>query len=285
MTIFSSGQRKNRSAVELRSFRLLTSVSVLALTLGLIGEVHAGSYVYSVQQTSNQSITATAQSLTLFSSSAASQTAVPSGSESHGGTADTLQSYVGPVVGRPAENTFTQKGMTTPDYSRGDALLTQPLLSTASVAEAFLAGAGNSNGTGAWSISAPFTLASTAAIFFSFTYSNQLSLVNDTSPSGSVSADFTYTVNIQNSAGIILYSAAPTELNRALSLTSLGNISQASSGSILLVSSTLLPGEYTVTIAGSSHVFVNAVPEPSSYMLLVSGGLFGFACLGRRRLR
>jgi hypothetical protein len=163
--------------------------------------------------------------------------------------------------------------MTTPDYARGDSLLTSPSLSTASVAEGFLAGGGNNNGTGAWSISAPLTLNISGAVTLSFNFNNQLSLVNDSSPAGSIAADFTYDFDIQNSSGTVVFSSAPLSVNRTMSLTALGNISQISSGSISITSGTLSAGGYTMTLSGASHVFINAaVPEPSTYMLLVSGG-------------
>src|SRR5207249_11608820 len=73
---------------------------------------------YSVEQTSSYSVTgATVGSLTLFSNSSASQTASPSGNEAHGDLADALESYVGPAPGRPAENTFTPKGMRSEEHT------------------------------------------------------------------------------------------------------------------------------------------------------------------------
>jgi hypothetical protein len=268
----------------LKKLRLFAVVFAFALA-GFADQARAGSYGYSVQQTSGYSVTgATIGSVTLFSSSGAFQTASPSGSESQGSTADTLQSYVGPGAGRPVENTFTAKGMTTPDYARGDALLGSPSFSTASVAEAFLAGGGNNNGTGAWSISAPLTLSNAGSVTLSFNFTNQLSLVNNTSPSGAVAADFSYDFGIQNSSGITVFSSSPTSVNRTMSLTSLGNISNPSSGSISITSGTLSSGTYTLTLSGASHVFINAaVPEPSTYMLVISGVLVISAAGGARR--
>jgi hypothetical protein len=274
-----------KSTVKVNRVFLFAIVAAWAL-VGLVGPARADSYGYSVEQTSGYSVSgATLGSLSFFSSSGAFQNASPSGSESQGSTSDTLQSYVGPGAGRPAENTFTPKGMTTPSYSRGDALLGSPTLSTASVAEGFLTSAGNGNGTGAWSISAPLSLISSGAVTLSFNFSNQLSLVN-TAPAGAIAADFSYDFDIQNSSGVVVFSSAPTSVNRTMSLTSLGNISQPAAGSLSITSTTLAAGSYTMTLSGASHVFINAVPEPSTYMLLVSGAMMiGGAARARRRRR
>jgi hypothetical protein len=269
-------------AMKFRMIYLITIGTVLAL-ICMANEAQASSYGYSVQQTNGYSVSgASLGSATLFSSSGASLGGSPG--ESFNGSADTLQSYVGNPAGRPAENTFPAKGMTTPDYGRGDALLTAPTLSTASVAEALLAGSGSTSGTGAWSISAPLTLSIAGSVTLSFNYTNQLSLVNDTTPSGAVATDFTYDFNIQNSSGITVFSSSPTAVNRTLSLTSQGNLSFPSSGSISITSGTLSAGTYTMTLSGASHVFINsAVPEPSTYMLLLSGSALVAVCARARR--
>lgn len=202
----NSGAGSTIKMRKLRPFAILLTFALAGfVNQALAGTAVAGTYGYSVQQTSNYSLSGGAFGpFTLFSSSAAFQNGSPSGSESQGSSADALQSYVGPGAGRPAENTFTAKGMTTPDYARGDALLTAPSLSTASVAEAFMAGAGNDNGTGAWSISAPLTLSATGTVTVSFSFTNQLSLINNTSPAGAVAADFSYDFDIHNSSGTVV---------------------------------------------------------------------------------
>jgi hypothetical protein len=175
--------------------------------------------------------------------------------------------------------------MTTPDYARGDALVTAPTLSTASVAEGFMADAGIATGSSAWSISAPLTLSVAGAVSLSFNYSNQFSLVNTTTPSGAVSADYNYTFSIKDSGGSIVFTSSPNAVNEALSLSSQGSNSPAGSGSISITSTTLTAGTYTMTLSGSSHVFINAVPEPSTDALLVSGAalIAGLALKLRRR--
>src|SRR3954447_8825659 len=139
------------------------ALAAVSFIIGSVADVRASSYAYSVQQTSNYTISgATVGTATPFTSSSAAQNASPSGSESQVGAGDSLQSYAGPGAGRPAENTFTAKGMTTPDYFRGDALVTlaPSALTTNNVAEGFLGGGGIGSGSGSWSLSLPLTVAS-----------------------------------------------------------------------------------------------------------------------------
>ena len=248
------------------------AIAAVTFLVGSVANVRATSYAYSVQQTSNYTISgATVGTVTPFTSSSAAQNASPSGSESQVGAADTLQSYVGPAPNRPAENFFTPKGQTTPDYSRGDAsVATAPgALATNNVAEGFLAGGGIATGTGAWSLSLPLTVTAAGTVTLSFNFTNQLNLTNTTP--ASLAADFSYTFEIRNSAGTVVFNSSPSAVNQNASLVSVGNIFNPSSGSISITTPTLAPGSYTGTISGSEHVFINAVPEPSSYMLLACG--------------
>lgn len=261
-------------------FRIpLLQAALFTLAFGPIEQIRADSYGYSVQQTNSYVVTgATVGAITPFSSSSAAQTASPSGSESQVGADDSLQSYVGLVAGRPSENTFTPKGTTTPDYTRGDALVTVPptAFSTSNVAEGFLATPGLGTGTGAWSVSFPLTLTMTGAVSLSFSFSNQLTLTNTSAP-GSVTADFSWIFGIQDASGTLVFSSAPSEVNRTMSLTSGGSISIPDSGTITITTSTLGAGTYTGTISGSEHTFINTVPEPSTYLLLGSGlALLGY---------
>src|SRR3954470_22874779 len=149
------------------------ALAAVSFIIGSVAEVRASSYAYSVQQTSGYSFSgATIGSVTAFTSSSAAQNASPSGSESQVGSGDSLQSYTGPGAGRPVENTFTPKDMTTADYFRGDALVTlaPSALTTNNVAEGFLGGGGIGSGSGSWSLSVPLTLASTGAVMLSFNY-------------------------------------------------------------------------------------------------------------------
>jgi hypothetical protein len=242
---------------------------------GLPGEARANFYAYAVQQTSNYTFTgATVGTLTPLTSTSSAQVASISGSEAHTGGFDALQSYVGPGAGRPAENTFTPKGQVTPDYARGDALVTAApaAFTTNNVAEAFMIGPGNSAGSGSWAVSAPITLTAAGVLTLGFNYTNQLQVVNTGSPfPGTVAADFGYTFTLQDAAGAIVFTSSPTAVNRNTSLSTVGSINLPGSGSISISTGTLAAGTYTGTIAGSEHTFITSVPEPGSMALLLMG--------------
>lgn len=165
----------------------------LALVVGWGGEARATFYAYSVEQTSGYTFTgATVGTISPLSASSSAQVGSPSGNDAHTGGLDVLQSYVGPAAGNPGENVFTPKGMTTPDYSRGDALITvTPGFTTNNVAESFLTGPGSSNGSGSWAVSAPITLTSSGTVTLGFSFTNRLTLnISAGSPPGVVAADY-----------------------------------------------------------------------------------------------
>jgi hypothetical protein len=268
--------------------RLAAGAAGLALLAAAGGTARAGYYAYSVQETSTYVFSgATVGAITPLSATSGAQTGSPSGSEAHSGTLDALQSYVGPGP-RPAENTFTPLGQVNPSYVRGDALLTTAAFTTHNVAEGFLNGPGNSAGSGSWSVSAPITFGGSGTVTLSFNFTNLLTLVNAPIPtalSGSVAADYGYTFSIQDSAGATVFTSSPTAVNRSLSFTTPGSSSTPGSGSISITSGILGPGTYTATIAGSEHVFLNAIPEPSSAILLGCAGVtLVFGVFARRRL-
>src|SRR5262245_40440589 len=98
--------------------RRLMASAALVLFAGLTGAARADFYAYAVQQTNNYTFTgATRGPVLANSSSSAVLDSSISGSEAHVGVLDALQSYVGPAAGRPPENTFTPKGLTTPPYA------------------------------------------------------------------------------------------------------------------------------------------------------------------------
>jgi hypothetical protein len=272
----------------------LVGFTALVLLCGLAGEARADLYGYSVLETSTYTLSGgTVGTISPNSLTSAAQLGSPSGSESHVGTQDALQSYVGAGAGRPAENTFTPKGMTTPDYTRADALIGSPIFSTNGVAEAFLSIGANAGGAGAWSSSLPITLAASGSVTLSFHYTDELSVVNTGSSPGAVQADFSYLFSIQNSAGNLVFISAPNAVNEAISLISLGSTTIPGSGSLSITSGTLAAGTYTATISGANHVFMNdpvgtivpVVPEPSSFVLVCVGfaGLVGLAWRRHRR--
>jgi hypothetical protein len=227
--------------------------------------------VYSTQETDSYTFTGATVGLTSpLSSSSAASTGTPAGSESNTGTLDVGQSYVGPAIGRPAENTFTPVGLSLPDYVRGDALTTPlPIFTTNNVAEAFFTGSGNAAGSGSWAVTAPISLSAAGTLSLTFHYTNDLALAITGPAPGSVAADYNYTVTIRDSSGAVVYTASPDVVNNALSLIAPGAIDLPGSGILTITSGVLTAGTYTGSIQGSEHVFVDsAVPEPSSAVLL-----------------
>ena len=265
----------------------LAGVLCCAAVFGLTSETHADFYAYAVQQTSGYSITgSTIGDLTPLSTTSAAQVGSPTGGDVHTGGFDAVQAYVGPAAGKPAENTFTPLGQTNASYVRGDALVTTgAAFGTNNVAEAYLTGAGNSAGSGSWAVSSLITLTASGTVTLSFSYTNQLTIVNTGSPyPGTVAADYGYTFTIQNANGTTAFTISPDALNKNLSLGSTGSITSGTPTStmISLTSTTLAAGTYTATISGSEHTFINAaVPEPSS---IISAAL-GLTLLGGAGLR
>lgn len=262
------------------------SARLITLAIGLLcaTAARADVYGYAVQQTSGYSITgATPGTISPGSSSSAAQVATPSGSDAHSAVSDALESYVGLAAGKPPENTFTPKAQTTPDYSRGDSLVTSSsvaTLATNNVAELFLTSAGNSSGTGSWSLSIPLTSSTAGAITLGFSFTNQLQVIDTGSLSGTVSAKYSYNFSIQNSSNQIVFSSSPTAVNNSLSLSTTGSTSIPGSGTVSIPSGTLPAGSYTATITGEETTFANLVPEPSSVAML---GLSLLPLVRRRR--
>jgi hypothetical protein len=269
--------------------RLPAIASAVALLAILGGEARSASiYAYAVEQTSAYTFTgATIGVLTPLSSTSSAQVGSPNGSEAHTGTLDALQSYAGPIAGRPAENTFTPLGQVNPDYARGDALVTVPpgAFTTNNVAESYMVSTGgNSAASGSWAVSAPITVTTAGAVTLGFNYTNQLTVIHSGVPGGTVAADFGYTFTIRDSTGAVVFTSSPNAINANASLLAAGSISTPGSGTISITSGVLAVGTYTASIAGSEHTFINSVPEPSSCVLLGLGGL-GALGLARRRGR
>jgi len=251
----------------------------------MAGEARATFYAYAVEQTSGYTFAgATVGTISPLTSTSSAQVGSISGSESHTGTFDALQSYVGPAAGRPAENTFTPKGQVDPDYARGDSLIATGPFSTNNVAEAYLLASGNSGSSGSWAVSAPITVTTAGAVTLGFNFTNQLTLLNTGSPfPGVVAADYNYSFTVQDAAGNTVFTSSPNAVNRSNSLTVPGSIDAPNSGTLSITTGTLAAGTYTATISGSEHTFINAVPEPGSLALTAIGvGLLAGTALRRR---
>jgi len=257
--------------------------AVVAIVSIVAQPVHAALYAFAVQQTSAYSVTGgTLGALSVNSSSSAAQGGIPSGSDAHAATFDALQSYIGPALTAPPQNTYTPKGQVNPDYTRGDALVDSPVLGTHNVAETFLTHPGNNSSSGAWSVTAPLTVTSSGAVSTSFAYTNQLTVTHTSAPGDTVQASYSYNLTIQNSSGTVVFSSAPTAVNGSLALIAPGALSAPGAGTVTVTSGVLPTGSYIFTITGTETVFANIVPEPAS-CLLIAGALISFASRRRQR--
>jgi hypothetical protein len=260
---------------------VVTAITAATLAAAWAIPCRAALYGYAVQQTTGYTFTgATAGTISMSSSSSASQNASPSGSDAHSGTNDALESYVGPAAGKPPENTFTPKGQTTPDYSRGDAAFGAAAFGTNNVAELDLDGGGNASGAGSWAATVPVTVTTGGALTVTLAYTNQLALVNTGSPAGTVQASYSWNFTLQNSASTVVFSSSPSALNLSAGLTSIGTTTIPGSGTVAVTTGALAAGTYNATFTGTETVFANAVPEPAA-----GGGLALLALGAARRNR
>lgn len=244
---------------------------ILALLFCTAATAQASLYGFVTQQTSNYSFTnATSGEPSVSSSTEAEQTAIPSGSEVQNGSFDPLQSYVGPALGRPAENFFGRKGLATPDYSRADSLTSVPL-TPRNVAELFLTNAGTANASSTSVVSLPLTVLTPGPVTITMNVSNWLVLQHSGTVSGVVQVSHGFELNIDQS-GNTVFSVEPGSLNRLATLKAFGSDELIVSGQVSLTTSALEPGDYTATFSSMETVFADLVPEPAHVGLFLALG-------------
>lgn len=265
---------------------LLLLGTTLAAAIGLGGSAHADSYAYSNQTLSNFTFAGPTPGALSFGGQNGA-TINGSGPAMSNSTNDVPQAYAG-VGAPPPQNTFTPTNVGSGNYARGDSLVTPtPSFTTAAVGETYLSTIPfQSSGIGNWNVSAPITLTSAGTVTLSFNYVNNL-FAQVTQPGGTASSSlsFSFTItptNAPNSAPV--FTASPTQVNRGVSVLTIGQQNFQDSGTVTITSASLAAGTYTATITGSARVFATVVPEPSS-IAMAGAGLIGLAGLGLRRMR
>lgn len=269
-------------------------------------------YAFAQQQIESLTIRADPGPLSVVTSGTDTGTAAvvvdtPGGSEAHLGNTDALQSYVGPGP-RPPENfNFGQNspylsravGMVNPDYARGDVLIAAGNVFTGaigaeSVAESFLqtpisgaSGMDDGFGDGEWSFSFTFDLDQDSTLTFDVTFNNIIDLLHMAGLGSLAQASTDFAIEIQNSAGMEVFTWDPDELNLTNSLTTPGSYTESHPVGSRVSTSTMLAAGlgYVLTISGGTTVNTTLVPEPSSIAMLGLGGLGLLGYGWRRRVR
>ncbi len=252
----------------------VSSSSALASTL---------SYSYSYARQSLSNINFSGGSFTEFDTlnSAVINNGIPSGADAQLGTTDALQALVGTV---PGENSFTAYGQQTPDYARGDALVSATTADN--VAETYLTTPlADSGSSGTWVLAQEFTLGSSGTVSLAVDYMNEIDI---DVVLGDAEAEFSFEATIiDNSTGNVVMSWATAQLNLSGAVLGTGSFSTGLlSGQNLSIFNNfqLAAGEYTLTLEGDEVVFASVVPEPTS-MMMAGMGLVALAGLGANRIR
>jgi hypothetical protein len=241
----------------------------------------AALYAYATQQTTTYTVTNASAGLpTVVSSTSASQSAGPAGSEAHTGGLDAPQSYVGPASARPAENFFGRKGMTTPNYARADTVFTQPPPTPRNVAELYLTAPGSATASGTNTLTLPLAVTTGGPVSITLNYSNFSVVEHPGTVAGSVQATHAFEVTVEDADGVSVYFAAPNVVNRTTLYDSFGSSQESLSGQVTFTTSVLVPGVYTARFVSTEMVAAEIVPEPGA-----AGAGCGLALLVLRRRR
>ncbi|WP_337175434.1 EDSAP-1 family PEP-CTERM protein [Paludisphaera sp.] len=270
--------------------RLVTPV---ALAMGLVAagvpETRADVYAYSRQTLSDLVVGGTTVS-SLTTSTQDSATLNGSGPANSDPT-DAPQAFVGAGALNPGENVFTQAGaLGSPTFARGDVLWAGAAGGASTVAEGSVINTASASASASYTLTAEFSLAADGAVDLSFDFENSAIVQFLGSYLGLAAADFNsnLTIIITDSSGAVVFDESPDELNTSLSLTAAGSLSDGTSGTFTFDVGTLVAGDYTATLSGSSEIALRqAVPEPSSVILMGCGVMaaVGFGVRRARRAR
>ena len=262
----------------LQSRRTCTSACAIVITLCSSTGAPAALYAYVTQQTTNYTFTnASPGILTVSSSTRAEQNVDPADLESHTDELDPLQSYVGPAPGRPAENFFGRKGMTTPNYSRGDAVFAPSPIAPRHVAELFVSAPGSATAGSDSLVTIPLTVLGNGPVTITMNYSNRMVVDHPGTISGTVQATHAFELSIERS-GMPVFFGAPNVLNRTTIYDSFNSSDEVLSGQVNFITPALDPGTYTAMIAIDELVTATILPEPGLGTVLL-------ACLALSRRR
>ena len=283
---------------------LPTLAAALIVAAGWTGAARADFvYAYAEQTLTNLTVTGAGLANAVGTGSATSASAAINGiGIATNNPTDTLQAYQGTPPPAP-QNDFTKYstaggGPQAGDFTRGDTVLTGAAnlfttgVSLSNVAESFLStgggasfGPGLVSSSGNVSVSGSFTAATTSSVSVNFGFANDI-IVQRSGTAGPASSSYAVIIAIKDQHGHEI-DASPTSLQNALTAPPNGpEVITSGTGSALLNLGGLTSGDtFSITISSvnSSSATIAAVPEPSSMVLAVVGGL-GLLGYAHRRL-